>query len=29
MKISCIIVEDLQVAADFLLKFCEKSGCLR
>jgi len=28
MKISCIIVEDLQVAADFLLKFCEKSGLL-
>jgi len=28
MKISCIIVEDLQVAADFLMKFCEKSGLL-
>jgi len=28
MKISCIIVEDLQVAADFLMKFCEKSGVL-
>ena len=26
MKISSIIVEDIQVAADFLKKFCEKSG---
>jgi DNA-binding LytR/AlgR family response regulator len=25
MKISCIIVEDIQIAADFLRKFCEKS----
>lgn len=26
MSLSCIIVEDLQVAADFLKKCCEKSG---
>jgi DNA-binding LytR/AlgR family response regulator len=26
MKTSCIIVEDIQIAADFLKKFCEKSG---
>ena len=26
MKIKSIIVEDIQVAADFLRKFCEKSG---
>lgn len=26
MKISCVIVEDLQVAADYLNKCCEKSG---
>lgn len=26
MRISCIIVEDLQVAADYLTKCCEKSG---
>src|ERR1700754_2518738 len=26
MNISCIIVEDIQIAADFLRKFCEKSG---
>jgi len=26
MKINSIIVEDIQVAADFLKKFCEKSG---
>jgi two-component system, LytTR family, response regulator len=26
MSLSCIIVEDLQVAADFLRKCCEKSG---
>jgi DNA-binding LytR/AlgR family response regulator len=26
MKITCIIVEDIQIAADFLRKFCEKSG---
>ena len=25
MKLSCIIVEDIQIAADFLRKFCEKS----
>lgn len=25
MKTSCIIVEDIQIAADFLRKFCEKS----
>ena len=25
MKITCIIVEDIQIAADFLRKFCEKS----
>jgi DNA-binding LytR/AlgR family response regulator len=25
MKFSCIIVEDIQIAADFLRKFCEKS----
>jgi len=25
MKTSCIIVEDIQIAADFLKKFCEKS----
>ncbi|HVU53431.1 MAG TPA: LytTR family DNA-binding domain-containing protein [Puia sp.] len=26
MKTTCIIVEDIQIAADFLKKFCEKSG---
>lgn len=26
MKTTCIIVEDIQLAADFLKKFCEKSG---
>jgi DNA-binding LytR/AlgR family response regulator len=26
MSTSCIIVEDIQIAADFLKKFCEKSG---
>jgi len=26
MKIACIIIEDLQVAADYLIKCCEKSG---
>ena len=26
MKTTCIIVEDIQIAADFLIKFCEKSG---
>ena len=26
MRTSCIIVEDIQIAADFLTKFCEKSG---
>lgn len=26
MKTTCIIVEDIQIAADFLQKFCEKSG---
>ncbi|MET0299208.1 MAG: response regulator, partial [Flavitalea sp.] len=26
MALTCIIVEDLQVAADFLKKCCEKSG---
>jgi DNA-binding LytR/AlgR family response regulator len=26
MKTSCIIVEDIKIAADFLRKFCEKSG---
>jgi DNA-binding LytR/AlgR family response regulator len=26
MKMTCIIVEDIQIAADFLKKFCEKSG---
>src|SRR5262249_176610 len=26
MSLSCIIVEDLQVAADYLTKCCEKSG---
>src|SRR5437667_3987962 len=25
MKTTCIIVEDIQIAADFLRKFCEKS----
>src|SRR5688572_30212290 len=25
MKMTCIIVEDIQMAADFLKKFCEKS----
>src|SRR3984957_17920984 len=25
MKLTCIIVEDIQIAADFLRKFCEKS----
>ena len=28
MKTTCIIVEDIQIAADFLLKFCEKSGVI-
>ncbi|HMH21644.1 MAG TPA: LytTR family DNA-binding domain-containing protein [Puia sp.] len=28
MKISCIIVEDIQIAADFLKKFCDKSGLI-
>lgn len=28
MKLSCIIVEDLQVAADYLKNCCEKSGQL-
>jgi DNA-binding LytR/AlgR family response regulator len=28
MKYSSIIVEDLQAAADFLVKFCEKSGII-
>jgi len=28
MKITCIIVEDIQIAADFLRKFCEKSGLI-
>jgi len=26
MRTTCIIVEDIQIAADFLKKFCEKSG---
>lgn len=26
MRTTCIIVEDIQIAADFLSKFCEKSG---
>lgn len=28
MKLSCIIVEDIQIAADFLRKFCEKSDLI-
>jgi DNA-binding LytR/AlgR family response regulator len=28
MSLSCVIVEDLQVAADFLKKCCEKSGLI-
>jgi DNA-binding LytR/AlgR family response regulator len=28
MKITCIIVEDIQIAADFLKKFCDKSGLI-
>jgi len=28
MKTTCIIVEDIQIAADFLRKFCEKSGLI-
>ena len=28
MKTTCIIVEDIQIAADFLSKFCEKSGLI-
>ncbi|MBN9380805.1 MAG: response regulator transcription factor [Chitinophagaceae bacterium] len=28
MKTTCIIVEDIQIAADFLKKFCEKSGLI-
>jgi DNA-binding LytR/AlgR family response regulator len=28
MRTSCIIVEDIQIAADFLKKFCEKSGLI-
>ncbi len=28
MKMTCIIVEDIQIAADFLKKFCEKSGLM-
>src|ERR1044072_4630941 len=29
MKWTCVIVEDLQVAADYLIKCCEKSGVLQ
>jgi len=29
MKWTCVIVEDLQVAADYLVKCCEKSGSLQ
>jgi len=29
MKWTCVIVEDLQVAADYLVKCCEKSGLLQ
>jgi DNA-binding LytR/AlgR family response regulator len=28
MRTTCIIVEDIQIAADFLKKFCEKSGLI-
>lgn len=28
MKTTCIIVEDIQIAADFLIKFCEKSDLI-
>jgi DNA-binding LytR/AlgR family response regulator len=28
MKTTCIIVEDIQIAADFLRKFCDKSGLI-
>src|ERR1700733_3073890 len=28
MATTCIIVEDIQIAADFLRKFCEKSGLI-
>jgi DNA-binding LytR/AlgR family response regulator len=28
MMITCIIVEDMQIAADFLKKFCDKSGLI-
>ncbi len=28
MKTTCIIVEDIQIAADFLRKFCEKCGLI-
>lgn len=28
MKTTCIIVEDIQIAADFLAKFCDKSGLI-
>ena len=28
MKTTCIIVEDIQIAADFLKKFCDKSGLI-
>ena len=26
MSLTCVIVEDLQVAADFLVRCCQKSG---
>jgi DNA-binding LytR/AlgR family response regulator len=28
MMVTCIIVEDMQIAADFLKKFCDKSGLI-
>lgn len=29
MKINCVIIEDLKVAADYLMKCCEKNGTLQ